>query len=237
MAYGRRLGARAEAGLRRDRLRRVHRRRRRTRYPGRAMRGNGLPAISDRRALRIWRVGDGGWVPALGDEDAVRSDSISRRPAARELVRRSRTGIFCRWHDRATHCRPCDDRQTPRDFARLGHALQTDTEGSANNCAGIAGRCHRRQVRSSERATRCESSQNSISGVTGEVIWTQSFEVNCAMPRPCRMKWREPSPAKSISPRRRRSRRAWRAHGLSIQTSIGKCSWAATTPLKEERKG
>ena len=57
--------------------------------------------------------------------------------------------------------------------------------------------------------------------------------VNCAMPRPCRMKWREPSPAKSISPRRRRSRRAWRVHGLSIQTYIG--SAPGPSPRRQRR--
>ena len=92
------------------------------------------------------------------------------------------------------------------------------------------------KVRSFERAHGCESSQNSSRDSQEKSFGRRVSTVNCAMPTPCRMKWREPSPAKSISPRRRRSRRALRMHGLSIQTYIGKCFWAATTPLEEVRK-
>ena len=135
-----------------------------------------VAAHPDRRALRIRRLGHGGWAPALVNEDAVRSDSIRRRTPAREFVRRSRTGILCRWHDGATHCRPCDDRQTPRDLARLGHALQDRRRKPVPTIARelqvdaiIKGSI----VRAGDRV---RITAKLIRGVTGEVIWTQSFE-------------------------------------------------------------
>ena len=75
-----------------------------------------------------------------------------------------------------------------------------------------------------------------ITGVTGEVIWTQSFdgELRDAQALPNEVA-RTITRKVDITPTLQ-SRRALRVHGLSIQTYIGKCSWAATTPLEEVRK-
>ena len=68
------------------------------------------------RVARRWRV------PAWVD-DASRSDSIGRGPAARESVRRPGAGVLRRRDDRATHCRPGQDQRAPRDLALVGHPV------------------------------------------------------------------------------------------------------------------
>ena len=74
------------------------------------------------RSAAVWLMAA---VPACAD-DASRPDSIGGGPAARESVRRPRTGILRRRDDRATHRRTGQDRRTPSDLAHLGHAVTRD---------------------------------------------------------------------------------------------------------------
>ena len=69
-----------------------------------------------------------------------RPNRIDCRAAARELVGRSGTGLFRRWHDGTIDGRPVATRQVARDLAHVRHAIQERSQAARRYRARVESR-------------------------------------------------------------------------------------------------